>query len=160
MVTPDSIAVALGRPAPSPDAPEWAQWSMWIEDALMLIKVRHSDLTLLDQSRLEYVVREAVVAQIRRPEDLTSVTVSIDDGSQQKTYRSGAGRVAIRDEWWDLLAPSAPSSGAFSINTVPQAYVGLHADICSLWFGGLYCSCGLVLTMNFPEYNGIPHDGL
>jgi hypothetical protein len=98
-------------------------------------------LAALDQRKLDYVVREAVVAQVRKPEDYTNVTVSVDDGSTSKTYRTGSGRVTILDEWWDLLAPSSGGSGAFSVDTVGSGFSG-HADICALTFGALYCSCG------------------
>lgn len=42
-------------------------------------------------------------------------------------------------------------NGAFAIDTVPTGY-SLHADICTLNFGGAYCSCGVVLTNLFPLY--------
>lgn len=45
-------------------------------------------------------------------------------------------------------------SGAFGIDTV--AYRGsLHADICTLNFGALYCSCGAVLTQDLPLYENL-----
>lgn len=43
------------------------------------------------------------------------------------------------------------SPGAFSIDTAPSCDV-IHADICSLRFGGLYCSCGAFLTGLYPLY--------
>jgi len=142
-VTPDLIAVALGRTAPSVDAPEYDQWQMWISDALLLIKARLGDPALLDQEKLEYVVREAVVAQVRRPDDATQVAISVDDGSVSRTYRSSAGRVEIRDEWWDLLDPDGGDSGkAFSVDTAP-GLGSAHLPWCSLMLGALYCSCGV-----------------
>ena len=148
-VIPETVAVALGRTAPATDSAEYAQWQMWIGDALMLIAARLGDPAELDQDALDYVVREAVVAQVRRPDDATSVDVAVDDGRVSRTYRSSAGRVSIRDEWWDLLSPN-PKSGAFSIR--PSRGGTCHADICTanryvdsngaLVFGGAYCSCG------------------
>lgn len=41
----------------------------------------------------------------------------------------------------DVCGGVSPS-GAFSIDTVSCDY-GLHADTCSLYFGALYCSCGV-----------------
>lgn len=144
-VTPDTIAVALGRAAPS-DL-EALQWAMWIDDAQMLIDARKDALEIdedLDELRLDYVIREAVVAHVRRPDDATQVTVSVSDASTAKTYRSGRGRVEIRDEWWTLLGLTNPSSGSFAIDTAWNA--GVHAAICALNFGALYCSCGADLT--------------
>lgn len=139
-VSPDTIAVALGRTAPVADSPEESQWLMWIDDARMLISARLGDLELLDQDQLDYVVREAVVAQVRRPDDATTVAVSVDDGSVSKAYRTSSGRVTIRDEWWDLLSPTDSKAGAFSI--IPSGCPSPHLPWCSLSMGARYCSCG------------------
>ena len=100
------IETALGRTL---TVREQAQAIQWIDDALMLIKVRLGDPADLDQDALDYVVREAVVARLRNPEGFQSE--SIDD----YTYRHGTEtrRVTILPEWWELLAP-ARMSGAFS----------------------------------------------
>lgn len=140
-VTPETIAVALGRIAPADGSPEFEQWEMWIGDALMLIHARLGDLNALDQEKLDYVVREAVVAQVKRPDDATSVDVRVDDGGVRKDYRTGSGRVAIRDEWWDLLSPTDSKAGAFSI--IPSGCGSAHLPWCSLMLGALYCSCGV-----------------
>lgn len=149
-VTPETIAVALGVATPDPGSPESEQWQMWIDDALMLIEARKEALGItdpLDPAKLDYVVREAVVAQVKRPDDATQVTISIDDGSTSKTYRSSAGRVTILDDWWALLGLTPPSGGAFSVDTVPCASV--HQPWCNLAFGATYCSCGADLA-GFP----------
>lgn len=119
-VTPETIAVALGVTAPDPTSPQSQQWQLWIDDAEMLIAARVDELDAdaPDPGKVDYVVREAVVAQVKRPDDATQVTVSIDDGSTSKTYRSGRGRVSILDEWWDFLGLAAPA-GAFQIDTTP-----------------------------------------
>lgn len=104
-VTPENIAVALGRPAPDAGSAERAQWEMWISDALMLIGARLGDTALLDQPTLDYVVREAVVAQVRRPDDSTQVDVAVDDARVSRRYSTGTGRVSIVDAWWALLDP-------------------------------------------------------
>lgn len=150
-VTPVEVAVALGRPAPDEDGTEAAQWQMWIDDALLLIDARLGDPAALNQARLDYVVREAVVAQVRRPDDATSVEIAVDDGREARRYTSSRGRVYIRDEWWDLLSPSAGPSGAFAVDTVATTG-STHADICTLNFGGTYCSCGAVLTGLYALY--------
>lgn len=119
MVTPDDIAVALGRAAPVAFSSEFNQWLLWIEDARRLIRNRLGDLEALDQENLDYVVREAVVAQVRRPDDSTSVDIAIDDGRVSKRYSSGSGRVWIRPEWWTLLDPDSATGKAFEIDTTP-----------------------------------------
>lgn len=151
-MTPDEIAVALGRAAPATGSSEYDQWMMWIDDARLLIESRLGDPDLLDQAKLAYVIREAVVAQVRRPDDATQVAVSVDDGSVSRTYRSSSGRVEIRDEWWSLLDPDGGESGkAFGIDTAGSSTV--HADICALHFGAIYCSCGADLTdYRYPLY--------
>lgn len=154
-VTPADIAVALGRTAPALGSTEHDQWAMWIADALMLIAARLGDPAALDQDRLDYVVREAVVAQVRRPDDSTSVDISVDDGRVSRRYSSGSGRVWIRDEWWALLDPDGAGEGAaFAVDT----YAGVdrrhgHSDICNIFFGSPTCSCGAYLTLGrYPLY--------
>lgn len=99
VVTGD-IETALGRTLTQAEA---GQADQWISDARMLIEVRLGDLIALNQTALDYVVREAVVARFRNPEGYQSE--SIDD----YTYRHGTEtrRVTILPEWWDLLAPAA-----------------------------------------------------
>lgn len=152
-VTPDEIAVELGRTTPDPTGPEYSQWELWITDARMLINARLGDLTALDQKRLDYVVRQAVAAHVRRPDDATQVAVSVDDGSVSRTYRSSRGRVEILAEWWALLSPTDTTVRAFSI--APTSSGGAHMPWCALLMGGLYCSCGADLTnYAYPLYEG------
>lgn len=148
-VTPETIAVALGRTFASITDEQIEQWSMWIADALMLIENRLGDPDELDQAKLDYVVREAVVAQVRNPDDATQVSVSVDDASTSRTYRSSRGRVTILDEWWNLLAPEDETSSVFTIDTAP---VGTgHAPWCATMFGANYCSCGADIA-GYPIY--------
>lgn len=123
-VTPAEIAAALGRPVPAQDSPEWAQWSMWINDALLLIEARLGDPALLDQGKLDYVVREAVVAQVRRPDDMTQLDISVDDGRVSRQWRSSTGRVAILDDWWALLAADGAPGGAWTHDTLAGRHRG------------------------------------
>lgn len=141
-VTSATIAIALGVTAPTPGSATDLQWSMWISDAEMLIETRRLSLDVdpIDEAKVDYVVREAVVAQVKKPDDATQVTVSVDDGSTSRSYKSGKGRVSILDEWWLLLGLTDPS-GAFTIDMVGVASV--HLPWCSLNFGALYCSCGV-----------------
>lgn len=143
-VTPEMIAVALGVAAPESGSAKFEQWSMWITDAEMLIETRRvevaPDLTI-DEAKLDYVVREAVVAQVRKPDDSTMVDVSVDDGRVSRQYASSTGRVTIHDEWWTLLGLAPKSSGAFSIR--PSRDCGPHLPWCSLMLGANYCSCGV-----------------
>lgn len=140
-VIPDDIAVALGRTTPDTYSPEYAQWNLWIGDAEMLISARLGDLTELDESKLDYVVREAVVAHVRKPDDATQVEIAVDDSRSSRTYRTSKGRVTIIDEWWDLLSPTNSTAGAFSIT--PYGCGPMHLPWCSLMFGGDTCSCGV-----------------
>ena len=152
-VTPDDIAVELGRTTPDTDTTEYSQWELWITDARMLISARLGDLTELDQQRLDYVVRLAVAAHVRRPDDATQVAVTVDDGSVSRTYRSSRGRVEIIDDWWALLSPADTTGKAFSIT--PSRSTSSHMPWCALAFGAVYCSCGADLTnYEYPLYEG------
>lgn len=150
-VTPATIAVALGVAAPEPDSIQEQQWQLWIDDASMLIENRATqldiDIASISEMTLDYVTREAVVAQVKKPDDATQVTVSVDDASTSKSYRSGKGRVTILDEWWTLLGLTDPS-GAFAIDMVPASGSN-HVPWCSLLMGANFCSCGV-------NYAGVP----
>jgi hypothetical protein len=149
-VTTDNIAVALGVAVPVSGSPVEQQWEMWIDDAEMLIEARRVQLEVetIDQAKLDYVVRESVVAQVKRPDDSTQVTVSVDDGSTSKSYRSGKGRVTIPDELWALLGLTEPS-GAFAIDMLGTC--STHLAWCSLVLGATYCSCGVDIA-GFPLF--------
>lgn len=54
----------------------------------------------------------------------------------------------------DVCGGTSPS-GAFSIDTTPAGFGIVHADICSINFGALYCSCGAVLTQGLPLYENL-----
>lgn len=151
-VTPVMLAVALGQAAPEPDSVTEKQWLMWIADAEMLIESRRTQLGAdpPGQAKLDYVVRESVVAHIKRPDDATQVTIAIDDGSSSRSYKSGKGRVVILDEWWALLG-LAGTSGAFSIDMIGAA--AIHLSWCTLMLGGNYCSCGVDIA-GYPIYEG------
>ena len=91
---------------------------------------------------------------VRRPDDATQVAISADDGSVSRTYRSSAGRVEIRDEWWELLSPSV-ETGAFSIRPYGSGMGAAgHAPWCDLMFGGSTCSCGYALA-GYPMYEPV-----
>lgn len=146
-VTPAMIAVKLGRAAPEPGSITEQQWNMNIDDALMLIQNRADeldiDMSTISEMKLDYVVREAVVAYVKRPDDATHVSVTVDDGTTARTYQSGKGRIDILDEWWRMLGlVDTSDSGAFSIDMLPT--VGApHLPWCSLMMGAAYCSCGV-----------------
>lgn len=127
-VSPAMIALAMGQANPAPGSAVSDRWQMWIDDALMLVQVRvdATDPTpTVDQARLDYVIREAVVAHAQRPDDATQVTISVDDASTSRTYRSGKGRVTLLDEWWALLGLSRARGRAFEVDTMPES-AGVH----------------------------------
>ena len=153
-VIPDDIAVELGRTAPDASSVEYAQWELWIADALFQIAKRPGLVFAdLDAEVVDYVVRKAVVRHARRPDDATQVTVGVDDGNVSKTYRSSAGEVVISDREWAMLTPADTTTRAFSIR--PSGYGSAHQPWCALAFGALYCSCGADLTnYEYPLYEG------
>jgi len=152
-VTVEMVAVALGMAAPEPDSITARQWAMWIDDAEMLIETRRVLLgaETIDQAKLDYVVREAVVSHVRKPDDATQVTISVDDASTSRTYQSGKGRVTILDEWWALLGLVEPNGGAFSVDMFGASSV--HLPWCAFYFGATYCSCGVDIA-GVPIFEG------
>ena len=159
-VTPGDIAVELGRTAPDPSDAAYSQWQTWISDALFLIRKRLGPIEDLDAETVDYVVRQAVTAHVRRPDDATQVVTSVDDASSSRTYRSSRGRVEILDEWWAMLSPADNTAGrAFSIRPGGSTLAN-HQPWCALAFGATYCSCGADLTAGaYPLYEGGVLDG-
>lgn len=152
-VTPAMLAIALGQAAPGADSVTEQQWQMWIDDAEMLIETRRVKVGAEppDQAKLDYVVREAVVAHIKRPDDATQVTIAVDDSSSSRSYQTGKGRVTILDEWWALLG-LVEAAGAFSVDMVVPGAAG-HLPWCALLLGATYCSCGVDIA-GVPIYEG------
>lgn len=154
-VEPSDIAVELGRTVPDGASQEYAQWERWIADALFLIRKRPSLVFEdLDPETVDYVVRQAVAAHVKRPDDATQVTIAVDDANSSRTYRTSKGRVEILDEWWALLSPPDSTTGrAFSVS--PSGGSTSHMPWCALAFGAAYCSCGADLTgYSYPLYEG------
>lgn len=152
-VTPAMIAVALGQAAPQPGSITEEQWEMWISDAYMLIEDRIASFTpprVVDEAKIDYAVRQSVVSHVKKPDDATQVTVSVDDGSTSKTYQSGEGRVVV-DNWWDFLGLADVQTGAFSIDMIGTGT--MHLPWCSLFFGATYCSCGVDIA-GVPIFEG------
>jgi len=115
-VTLENIAVDLGRTAPDPTSATGKQWLMWISDAHLLIANRQALYPDVDVTpeNIDYVVRQAVVAHIRKPDDATTVTIAVDDASSSRRYESGKGRVDLTD-WWGYLGLVDTDNGAFTI---------------------------------------------
>ena len=152
-VTPGDIAVELGRTAPATESVEHAQWEQWIADALFLIAKRLGPVADLDEPTVDYVVRQAVSAHVKRPDDATQVEIAVDDARSSKTYRSSKGRVEIIDDWWALLSPTDTTGKAFSIR--PSGATVNHMPWCSLMLGAAFCSCGADLTAGeYPLHEG------
>lgn len=153
-VTPADIARELGRATPLESDVEYARYETWISDALFLIRSKLGPIEDLDAETVDYVVRQAVVAHARRPDDATQVTIGVDDANSSRTYRTSKGRVEIIDDWWALLSPPDNTSGrAFSIR--PYASSVVHLAWCSYLLGATYCSCGADLTnYEYPLYEG------
>lgn len=142
-VTPANLAVALGKAAPEAGSVTEQQWQMWIDDAVMLIESRMNELERPepDQVKIDYVVRQAVVNHIKRPDDATQVTIAVDDSSTSRSYKSGKGRIDILDEWWKLLGLEEMNEGAYAVDMIGRGTVH-HIPWCSLMMGATYCSCG------------------
>jgi len=134
-VVPADVATELGQEPPAPGSVVERQWQLWIDDAVMIISARASKkgVAFVDQDPLDYVVRQAVSDHVKRPDNATQVTVSVDDGSSSRTYKSGAGRVTILDEWWTMLGLTLGKSGAFEVDTMPVD-AGVIRDESVMWY--------------------------
>lgn len=122
-VTSNDVATTLGRTLSTSEA---AQVAQWINDALLLIRIRAQrervTVASLDQDVVDLVVREAVAARVKKPDASKQVSITVDDGQVSKTYESATGQIEITNEWWEMLFP-ATQTEAFS---VPLAYRTAH----------------------------------
>lgn len=50
------------------------------------------------------------------------------------------------------LCAGPESSGVFAVDTISTLLAVTHADICSIFLGSPWCSCGAVLTGSLPLY--------
>ncbi|MCW2758064.1 MAG: Phage protein Gp19/Gp15/Gp42 [Nocardioidaceae bacterium] len=113
LVTPGDIEISLGRPLTPREIAQVGQMST---DAQVILRSRFPDLSKLDQDALKYVVREAIVFKLKRPDPASQTTVTIDDGTVAKRYERDTGAITILPEWWILLTPRAAADhGAFTI---------------------------------------------
>ena len=97
---------------------EQGQVGLWAGQALLIIEGRLGDPGALDRRVLDMVVVEAVARRIKRPDDATQVSITIDGDTSQRSYQSSSGAITILPEEWVMLAASGSSSGtlgAFSI---------------------------------------------
>lgn len=129
-VTPDDIAVELGRAAPSEGSDQFKQWAAWIQRAYRAIERRATrmgvDRSSLDETDVDEVVTYIVKRQASSPADgaeQTTDSVRVDDAASEHTrrYRSGYGDAWVLDEWWDILGlAESPLDGGWS-GSVPYA---------------------------------------
>lgn len=53
------------------------------------------------------------------------------------------------------ICSDGSASGAYEVNSVPEAAGTAHADICSINLGATYCTCGAILTQRLPLYEKV-----
>ncbi len=116
-VTWHDVQITLGRTLTTP---QQQQAEAWIVQARIIIAtaaaLRATTIDALDQGTLDMVVTEAVASRLKRPDDATQVSVSVDDAQVSRRYESSTGQIEITGAWWDLLFPST-SGRAFTIGT-------------------------------------------
>lgn len=122
-VTPEAIAVELGRATPDAGSPTWQQWQGWIDRAIRAIRTRATrlgvDFASLDPDAVNDVVTYAVARRITRPPDgaeSTTDQINVDDGTvmQTRRWQAGMGDIFILDQWWDHLGLAEPDIDGWS----------------------------------------------
>lgn len=129
-----------------------------IDDALALAELVAPCITANDfayPAAAKAILRAAVLRWNEAGTGALS-SESVDDYSgsvDTRQQRRGMFWPSEITQLQDLCRTSGPA-GAFAIDTVAAA-TSMHADICSLNFGALYCSCGAVLTQGLPLYENL-----
>lgn len=146
-LTPDDLNPFLDSPMPVERA------YLMITDAVAIAAtvapcIMNDDFSKADAARA--IIRGAVLRWHAAGSGATTTQQAGPFAQGMTTPRKG---MFWPSEITDLqsLCSSGSSSGAFSIDTIGTSGP-LHADICSVNFGALYCSCGAVLTQSYPLY--------
>ena len=100
---------------------EQSQVGLWADQALLIIEHRLGDPGELDQRVLVMVVVEAVARRIKRPDDATQVSITVDGDTAQRSYQSSSGTITILPDEWALLAASTDGGGAVGAFTIRPA---------------------------------------
>lgn len=117
----DEIGLTLGIPSPTSD--QIALWGMWVADAGRQV-VRWAaqsgyQYAALDQTEVDAVVRETVVAWARAGDGATEVSVSVDDGQVTRKYPRATERLV--PSWlWSRLVPVDASGGVGAFTITPR----------------------------------------
>lgn len=117
MITPDDVAVELGRPLPL-DSATTDRWSRWIDRARRQIGREFRDeggIDSLDPDTVDDVVLLAVSRHAGNPDGVESEDLAVDDARRSRRYSHAEGAITITDEWWSWLRPSRKRPGAFTI---------------------------------------------
>lgn len=159
----DVIGGWVGDGAPS----DTAKVDIWIGRAERLIRRSVPDL----QARLDVeadadpvstdlleTVRDVVVEMVTEvflnPDRKRSSQTTTGPFTENTTFGGdNPGRLVLTADQLSLLSGVTGGSGsAFNIDTTSGASGIMHADICSVNFGAVYCSCGAILTQYLPLY--------
>lgn len=145
-VTPDDIAVDLGRDPAGLSTIDTAQFQRWIDDAVFLITEGVGEGDDPPQNMVDYVVRQAVVMVAESPvPGVLSESIQVDDGMHTMRWDGRSRRVQILPEWWKMLGVDSAGGQAFTIDMVGGGYE-VHVPWCDLGVGGSTCSCGAWLA--------------
>lgn len=110
-VTPEQVAIELGRTAPELNSTEYQQWAGWIAQAYQLIVWRYGQAAVdaMEPTLVDYVVLQAVAQHVRSwtPNNVRRTDVSVDDGRVSTDYHSSVGTLAIPDGLWGMLDPAS-----------------------------------------------------
>jgi hypothetical protein len=117
-VTVADVAGELGRTAPEPPDPKFAQWTGWIARAYRLVRDRYDTAyyDALDPERVDDVIVQAVAEHVRAwtPDNVRRKDVSVDDARKSVDYHSPVGPLTIPAHLWATLDPEA-TADVFSI---------------------------------------------
>jgi hypothetical protein len=154
-----AVSITPADLAPFAEIPQ-AKAEAMIADALALAArvapcITDADFAYPDAAKA--ILRSAVLRWNDRGSGaLTQETLGSDYSYSTDTRDSRGNRSGLfwpsEIEALQDLCKGEDTSGAYAIDTSPLLSGVQHSDICALNFGGLYCSCGAVLTQNLPLY--------
>lgn len=102
---------------------------------------------------LVFVCLGAALRSFLNPQNLTGESEAVDGYNHAEQFAIASPDVYLTKSERNIVNRVAGKLGlgAFSVDTVGCS-VDVHADVCALRFGAVYCSCGADLTCGVPLY--------
>lgn len=111
-----------------------------------------TDTAFTKQAAVKAILRAAILRwnDAGSGAKVTQAALGYSQTIDTSTSRKGLFWPSEIEQLQKLCAPEGGGK-AYNVDTLGTGVI-VHADICSINFGATYCSCGAILTQNWPLY--------